>query len=254
MYTYMFLYIIFLIFSIQVIKGVHLNKITQKRIKYIIQHPGTTSEMRDKINSVLFDSYKDWAISRAIHYKFLYKYTCNHIKNDELISYALVGLHESIKRFNGNNTFLNYAEMYVRCSIQNCMVNSFPINALSKTYLRKKRNEEENSKLYNIYLKPLYIGFQNYLIENTDDNFKYSNNNRWIENEDKLLFQMKMWEKINGLPLFQKKIMFYKFSIDFTLLRTNGEIADLMDCSIFTIRRNLIDIKGKLLPFIQLEE
>lgn len=250
----MFFYIIFLMLSIQVIKGLHLNEVAQKRIKYIIQHPGTTPEMRNKINSVLFESYKDWAISRAIHYKFLYKYTCEHIKNDELISYALVGLHESIKRFNGNNTFITYAESYVKCSIQDCMVKSFPINALSKTYLRKKKNEEENSKLYNIYLKPLYMGFNDYLMENTNDNFQYSNNNRWIENEDKLLFQMKMWKKINSLPLFQREIMFYKFSLDFTLLRKNGEVADLMGCSIFTIRRNLIDIKSKLLPLIQLEE
>jgi hypothetical protein len=61
---------------------------------------------------------------------------------------------------------------------------------------------------------------------------------------------MKVWEKIRKLPPFQMRIMHYKYSTDFELLRTNGAVADIMDCSIQTIRINLIDIKNKLLPFL----
>jgi hypothetical protein len=55
---------------------------------------------------------------------------------------------------------------------------------------------------------------------------------------------------VRELPPFQMRIMYYKYSTDFEMLRTNGVVADIMDCSIQTIRRNLIDIKNKLLPTI----
>jgi len=94
------------------------------------------------------------------------------------------------------------------------------------------------------------MGFDNYLLENTVHNSIYSHKTKWIDNEDDLLFQTKIWEKVRELPPFQMRIMYYKYSTDFEMLRTNGVVADIMDCSIQTIRRNLIDIKNKLLPTI----
>jgi hypothetical protein len=244
----MFIVFVALLFALS--NGVNLNKLSQKRIKNIIQHPSTTYEMREKINNILFISYKDWAASKAIHFKRLHKHKCGHIKNDEMISYAWYGLYKGIERYNGNNTFITYVDFYIKNELQQGMSHLIPINALPKTIFKKKKTTEENNKLYNIYLKPIYIGFDNYLMENTIYNSIYSHNNKWISNEDELTFQMKIWEKIRKLPPFQMRIMHYKYSTDFELLRTNGAVADIMDCSIQTIRINLIDIKNKLLPFL----
>lgn len=247
----MYLYILSFLFFIALTTCANLSKFSQQRIKNIIQHPGTTPEIREKINYVLFDSYKSWATTKAIHFKRLHKHKCYHIKNDEMISYALEGLYKGIERYNGNNTFISYVDLYIKHALQQGMVSLIPINALPKTYLtKKKKTVEENNKLYNIQLKPIYMGFDNYLLENTVHNSIYSHKNKWLDNEDDLMFQRKIWEKVRELPPFQMRIMYYKYSTDFEMLRTNGVVADIMDCSIQTIRRNLIDIKNKLLPTI----
>ena len=230
--------------------GAYLNKISQQRIKYIIQHPDTSPEMREKVNNVLFDSYKEWATSKAVHFKRFHKHKCNHIKNDELASYAQFGLYKGIERYNGNDTFITYIDFYIKSELQNGMLKLIPINALPKTIFKKKKTNEENNKLYNIYLKPTYIGFDNYLMENTIHNSVYSNKNKWVNNEDELLFQTNIWKKINELPPFQMRIMHYKYSVDFEMLRTNAVIADIMGYSTNTIRLNLIDIKNKLSPVL----
>jgi hypothetical protein len=246
----MYLYILSFLFFIALTTCANLSKFSQQRIKNIIQHPGTTPEMREQINYVLFDSYRDWATSKAIHFKRFHKHKCCHIKNDEMASYALFGLYQGIQRYNGNDTFITYVDFYIRHELQKGMTNLIPINALPKTYLTKKKTVEENNKLYNIQLKPIYMGFDNYLLENTVHNSIYSHKTKWIDNEDDLMFQTKIWEKVRELPPFQMRIMYYKYSTDFEMLRTNGVVADIMDCSIQTIRRNLIDIKNKLLPTI----
>jgi hypothetical protein len=243
----MFLIIVFVLFVLS--NGAYLNKLSQQRIKYIIQHPATTFEMREKINNVLFDSYKDWAKSKAIHFKRFHKQKCNHIKNDEMASYALFGLYQGIERYNGNDTFITYVESYIKNELQKGMSKLIPINALPKTIFKKKKTTEENNKLYNIYLKPIYIGFDNYLMENTIYNSIYSHKNKWLTEEDELLFKIRIWKKIRELPPFQMRIMYYKYSNDFEMLRSNNAIAEIMDTSIHTIRIILIDIKNKLLPY-----
>ena len=246
----MYLYILFFLFFTVSSLCANLSKITQERIKYIIQHPGTTYEMREQINNILFTSYKDWATTKAIHFKRLYKNKCNHIKTNELISYSLFGLYQGIERYNGNNTFVTYIDYYIKSELQQCVAKLLPINALPKTYLRKKKTQQEYKKLNNIYLKPIYIGFDHYLMENTIYNSIYSNKNTWFETEDETNFKIEIWKKIRELPPFQMRIMYYKYSCDFEMLRSNREIAEIMGYSTQTIRINLLEIKNKLLPFI----
>lgn len=249
-----YLYIIFFLFFIGTTSCVNLNKVSQQRIKHIIQHPGTTPEMREKINDVLFNSYKGWAETKALHFKRLHKHKCHNIKNDDMKSHALFGLYQGIQRYNGNSTFITYIDFYIKHQLQQGMTKLMPINALPKTFLKKKKTVEENNKLYNIYLKPIYIGFDNYLMENTVYNSIYSNENKWLNNEDDVMFQMKIWQEIRKLPPLQMRIMYYKYSNDFEMIRTNRAVAEIIDVPIHTVSLNLIDIKNKLLPFIHKTE
>jgi hypothetical protein len=85
-------------------------------------------------------------------------------------------------------------------------------------------------------------------MENAEQNSLYSNENQWLHNEGDLMYLMKIWEKIQGLPEFQIKIMYYKYSVYFDRLRTNVEIAKLLNCSIEKVNKNLLEIKNNLLP------
>jgi hypothetical protein len=87
-------------------------------------------------------------------------------------------------------------------------------------------------------------------MENTIYNSIYSNKNTWFETEDDTNLKIEIWKKIRELPPLHMRIMYYKYSSDFEMLRSNREIAELMGYSTQTILIHLLDIKNKLLPFI----
>jgi RNA polymerase sigma factor (sigma-70 family) len=246
----MYIHSVFFLLLVRIALCIYLSKISQQQIKYVIQHPGTTPEMRGSINHLLFDSYKNFAVKKAIEFKFSHKHICKNIRKDDLISCAYFGLYKGISRFNGNHTFVQYVDFYIKCELQKCMAKSIPINALPKTYLRQNKTPEEYKKLYTIYLNPIHIGFDNHFMEKTPYNTMYSNGNRWIGIEDQLIYQKKIWKKINELPEFQMKIMHCKYSVCFETLRTNSEIGEIMNCSAQTIRVNIKQIRKTLLQVV----
>lgn len=87
-------------------------------------------------------------------------------------------------------------------------------------------------------------------MENTIYNSIYSNKNTWFETEDDTNLKIEIWKKIRELPPLHMRIMYYKYSSDFEMLRSNREIAELMGYSTQTIRIHLLEIKKKILPFI----
>ena len=245
-----YVHVILLIFFIALTTSVNLNEISIKRIKYIIKHPETTPIMREEINNVLFEHYKSWATTKAIRFKRFHKHKCYHIPNDEIISIALFGLYKGIRKYNGNDTFVTYVDLHIKDSLYTGMTKLLPINTLTQTYLKKKKTIEENNKLHYVYLKPKHMGFDNYLMENSIYNDIHSNNNKWLNDENELMIKMKIWDKIRQLPSFQMRIMYYKYSNDFQKLRSNGAIAEIMECSTGKVRIHLNKAKKTLLEFI----
>jgi hypothetical protein len=245
----MYLYILFLLF-VSTINSANLNKFSVNSIKKIIENPRTTPEMRTQINTVLFESYKDWATSKATKFKRFHKHKCYHIPDDEIISTALFGLYKGILKYAGNYTFVSYVDLHIKDALYTGMTKLAPMNTLTQTYLKKKKTVEENKKLHYVYLKPKHIGFNNFLMENSIHNIVYSHKNKWIQEEDELMYKMKIWEKIRRLSPFQMRIMYYKYSSDFETLRSNGAIAEIMGCSTGKIRIHLAKAKNKLLPMI----
>lgn len=242
------MYLFFILFFLQTVLSINLSKTDQRRIKYIIQHPDTTYEMREKVNSILFHSYKGWASTRAMHFKNAHATICKSMDKNEMIDYALIGLYKGISKFNGNNTFITYVDFYIKCELQKGMMQLLPNHVLPKTYFRKKKTYYEYKQFFNIHLNPLYVGSDTYLLENAKEN--NDNANKWLTNENDIFFQNVMWKKIRTLPPLQTKIMYYKYSHDFKKIRTNKEIAEIMDCPIHTINMNLNISKQTLLPYI----
>jgi len=219
----------------------------------MIENPTTTPEMRTEINNVLFEHYKDWATTKAIKFKRFHKHKCYHIPYDEIISMALFGLYKGILKYPGNYTFVSYVDLHVKNALYTGMTKLSPMTTLTQSYLKKRKTIEENKKVHNVYLKPKHIGFNNFLMDNSIHNEIQSHKNKWIQEEDSLIYQMKIWEKIRELPPLQMKIMYYKYSSDFDILRSNGAIAEIMGCSTGKIRMHLIKAKTNLLPMLSTE-
>ena len=215
----------------------YLTQMQKDRINYIIQHPKTSIEMRTKINKILFIYYKQWAITQAIQFKQLHKHKCRNIALNECALFALTGLYKSILKFDGKHAFTVYSYLHIKGELYKGMTEQQPINILPKSYLRKKHLLEESKKIQNLYMKPIYVGFDDYKL---DKNVQSSNKNVLLESIETKERIIKTWEKINRLPSFQRRIFHYKYSHDLHEVRTNKRIAELMECSEEWIRKNIV--------------
>jgi RNA polymerase sigma factor (sigma-70 family) len=215
----------------------YLTQMQKNRINYIIQHPQTPISMRNKINNILFTYYKKWAITQAFQFKQLHKHKCRNIALNECALFALAGLYKSILKFDGKHAFTVYSYLHIKGELYKGMTEQQPINILPKSYLRKKHLLEESKKIHNVYMKPIYVGFDDYKL---DKNVQSSNKNVLLESIETKERIIKTWEKINRLPSFQRRIFHYKYSHDFDKVRTNKRIAELMECSEEWIRKNIV--------------
>jgi RNA polymerase sigma factor (sigma-70 family) len=215
----------------------YLTQMQKDRINYIIQHPKTSIEMRTKINKILFIYYKQWAIAKAIQFKELHKHKCRNIQYNECVMFALMGLYKSILKFDGKHAFTVYAYLHIKGELYKGMTEQQPINILPKSYLRKKHLLEETKKIHNVYMKPVYLGFDDYKL---NKNGQSANNNILLESIETKERLVNTWEKINRLPSFQRRIFHYKYSHDLHEVRTNKDVAELMECSEEWIRQNIV--------------
>lgn len=215
----------------------YLTQMQKDRINYIIQHPQTSTVIRSKVNNILFTYYKKWAIAQAFKFKQLHKHKCRNIQYNECIMFALAGLHKSILKYDGKHAFTVYSYIYIKGELYKGMTEQQPINILPKNYLRKKHSTKETKKIHNVYMKPIYIGGDDYKLYK---NAQSSNKNVLLETMDAKERLIKTWEKINQLPPFQRSIFHYKYSYDLRKIRTNKAVAELMDCSEEWIRKNIV--------------
>ena len=215
----------------------YLTQLQKDRINYIIRHPKTSTAIRSKINKILFTYYKKWAIVQAFRFKQLHKHKCQNIQYNECAMFALTGLYKSIQKYDGKHAFVVYAYLHIKGEMYKGMTEQQPINILPKSYLRKKHLVEESKKIHNVYMKPIYIGFDDYKL---DKNVQSSNKNILLETMEAKERLVNTWEKINRLPSFQRRIFHYKYSHDFYEVRTNKRVAELMACSEECVRQNIL--------------
>ena len=81
--------------------------------------------------------------------------------------------------------------------------------------------------------------------------FDYSQVNNICIIEQEKLYQTcneykEIWEKINGLDDFSKRIIYIKYDFEFNKIRSNSKIAELMCCSKEHIRKKFKNIIFKL--------
>ena len=55
-----------------------------------------------------------------------------------------------------------------------------------------------------------------------------------------------LWEKINNIDLFSKRIIYLKYDFEFNKIRSNKHISELMCCSEENIRKKLVETIQKL--------
>lgn len=207
-----------------------------KLIVNLIKNPSLDINKRNYINKILFYSYEKWAIKKAIEFKKFHYYKCKNIILDDLIVASKVGLYKSIKKYNGNTTFIFFSYFYIKGELLKTLTDYFSINNIPKQIRKKNKSNYTNSELkkYKKKLNPILVSYSNYWQFD-----KYQNNNNI--NFDNLI---KIWQLINNFDPFCKRIFYLKYDFEFNKIRSNKKISELLCCSEENIRINLKKYKN----------
>jgi RNA polymerase sigma factor (sigma-70 family) len=235
----------FILINLFLINSLHLTSKQINQIVKFIKAESLDTEQREKINYVLYKSYEKWAIKKAIDFKQLHKFKCKNINTQELILYSKFGLFKSIKKYNGNSPFLFYSEFYVKKELLNVVTNHFSLSIIPKSIRTKNKHNFSHNALfdYKNKLEPMLINYVNNVA------FDNSHNSKQKHILDKIYEyerNMKIWEKINKLEPFSKRIIYLKYDNEFNKIRSNKIIGELMCCSEEHIRKNLQEAFKKI--------
>lgn len=235
-------YFISFIFNI-CINSLYLSKPVSIKLREILQENEISKAERVKINNLLYECYKNWTKKQVFKFKYKHYYKCKRISTPELLLYGDVGLFKAIRKYNGKAEFHKYAEIYIDGELKNAISDSYSLSMIPRAERKKKRNVE-NEKEMQDYMNKLEV--QTY---GSANHWTYNNNllDDLIDEEEKQVFLREKWYKINQLNGFQKRIMYLKYDYEFNSIRSNNKISKLMCCSEEWVRKNINDVKEKLI-------
>ena len=235
----------FILINLFFIHCLHLTSNQINQIVKLIKNNSLDTEQREKINYILYQSYEKWAIKKALDFKQLHQFKCKNINTQELILYSKFGLFKSIKKYNGNSSFLFYSEFYVKKELLIVVTNHFSLSIIPKNIRTKNKQNFSQDALseYKNKLEPMLINYANTVAIDKSHNSKQE---QILDKIYKYETNMKMWENINTLDPFSKRIIHLKYDYEFNKIRSNKIIAELMCCSEEHIRKTLQEAFKKL--------
>ena len=241
MVIYLFIYILLYVLN-NLTNSLYLTNKNYKIIISLIKNPLTTFYQREKINKIMYHSYENWAVSKAIEFKKKHNYKCRDIPNAELFLYSKYALYKSIVKYNGQTPFISYSMIYISASLNDAITDRFSLSILPKSYRKKSKTNFTLDEINN-YNKLLHVKM---IDSNYDNKLSFLNNKQYQYNEhiDKKYYDNKMnriWNTINKFESFTKRVYHLKYDYEFNKIRTNKEIALLMACSEEYVRQKLID-------------
>jgi DNA-directed RNA polymerase specialized sigma subunit len=227
-YLFGFLYLFIQCFSAQI---KYLSKPQWISIHKILLHPGTTPDMRNDINKLLYNRFEDWAIRKTYLFTQYHSYTCRNINVKELGIYSCNSLHNAIVNYkpkevyNDTSQFLNYVGKCVDGALYTGLTELYPITILPKN-IRKQKRTIKTRYLYKNILDTIFLS-NDIIVQEPKVNINRNNDNLFSKYE-----YIEIWNEINkDFPSLVKKIMKLKYSYEFDIIRTNKEIAELIGCS-----------------------
>lgn len=197
-----------------------------KILRSYINSPDTSYSMRKKVNTILFYRHTPLVHKKVNNFKKFHYRKCKHIDRDDFVISAYKALFECIKNYNGSFTFYNYLDKYISGSLYGVMTDYYPISKINKAERKKsifRRNSTEID-FKNFNEMNIYLSNKDYLQSNAN---KYDHE-----------FEV-MWERIDELDSFERKIFRYKFDFKFNKIRSNIKISKLMSCSEEHVRLTL---------------
>lgn len=220
----MHIHIIFVLFTNTVFSM--LTKIQWSNIQTILQHPQVTSEIKNKVDNIIFHHYLPFAYSECYQFIKFHKHKTKYIPKDDLKHHSCIGLYHATRKYNGKYNFGKFAKIYIRGSLYNCLTKQYVIDKRTKKERRLKNTINYHYQYDVDTPKNMYLGKRCDIAHSTfSDNF------------EKELY-LDIWYKIFTLQKERDKhILFDKFDFSFNRKKTNLELSKKYNCSEETIRQ-----------------
>lgn len=152
--SYISISILVIISFILVSIHAHLKPIQVERIKYIIKHPYTPNEIKDKTRIILAKHYYPWVKKQTqLFVKNHYEIIKNIAKPHNLEGYAMVEYMKAIQRYNGTAEFSLYAKKYVEGGLFKGLTKSMPQSKYSKNMDKLSSTLIDNNNNNNQHIK-----------------------------------------------------------------------------------------------------
>lgn len=193
-----------------------------------------TCVQRKAINKILYSSYENWAVSRAIEFKTKHSYKCRDIHLNELIVSSKYGLYKSIIKYNGCVSFTQFANIYLLSELYKVITDQYSLSALPKSIRNKGKKHLSESAMAQ-YKNLLFV-------ESLQPWHKQSWQDKSPEKTDKLYHNDTLnafWDFVNRFDPFMKRVFHLKYNYEFKKIRTNKVISELLCCSEENVRRTL---------------
>jgi hypothetical protein len=195
-----------------------LSNVQLGLINRLMMRPDLPVRNRHLIESVLYKNYESWAIKIGSNFKKQHYYKCKHIPYHEVSIYSRIGLLNAIRRYHPTKesaTFHLYAIHHIRGELYKGMTNLSPITNVSKKQLR--------------------MGGTNYMYAGHNND---ALSNQAVARPDD---PQVLWQHIEETAdPFTRRCITYKFDYDFNSIRSNLEIARLMECSEERVRSTIL--------------
>jgi DNA-directed RNA polymerase sigma subunit (sigma70/sigma32) len=229
---HLFLLISILFFSLTINATILLTKTQWSSIRYILQSPETTPELREKTNKIIYEKYEGWSLHQVVKFKKAHPYLCKHISKKELDLYAMQGLCKAIEKYNPEYSFSPYLYIYVQGFLFKGVNQLQPMPNLPLYKRLYKRFSKERKRV-----RPILLSYEDYWqlekrqpeppeFRSSYDDYMETLDNLTISARDKRIFTYKYPYK-NGI-------------------RTNEYVAELMSLSEETVRTSIIKTMNKM--------
>uniref|UniRef100_A0A6C0ES40 Uncharacterized protein n=1 Tax=viral metagenome TaxID=1070528 RepID=A0A6C0ES40_9ZZZZ len=212
-------------------------------ISKIIQNPKTNIKQKTLINQIIYNSYESYAVKKAYDFRSIHRYKCKNINTQDLVFSSKIGLYKSILKYNGKNSFANFAVIYIKSELYKLLTETYSLSGVEKKYRKKNKlnfTQEEWSNYKNKFNTQLIEFKNNWMFDKYYT--KNSHQNNFILDKIELTNKYDLVWKIvnNNLDPFSKMVFSCKYDYFLKNLASNKNIANRMICSEETIRKNLI--------------
>lgn len=207
---------------------------TQKRhISNVLQHPDSSTHMKNKVKKILVSKYSYWAIRQANIFRKKYNMRNNYVANSELIQSSLLGLTKSMKYYDGRVSVPHYASKYIQGELY---------KAFTRRHIggRFKHHEMMNQKKKTVN----YTQVQ--LYQQEQPHTVIIKSNIGLKNKEHKLFIMYIRGFLSTLRPIDRYIFLLRYDIfSGQILRKHKEIGKLVSLSYKAVHRSVQNTKNE---------